>query len=115
MADDRIDHLLVKTRIRIGRFEAAIAHDVWMIEIDRWIKPLALEILIDDGDSGADRTGLQRLERNAQDKMIAAAPAAQRVERVHPERAVDRLVFAKWIRPAEWVAIVGRHHVISTR
>ena len=47
------------------------------------MEALAVEILVDDGDPGADRAGLKHFIRSAQDQMIAAAPAAQRVERIN--------------------------------
>jgi hypothetical protein len=78
------------------------------------VEPFAIEILVDHGNPAAHGSRLQRLERNAQDQMVAAAPAAQRVECVDAQRAIRRLVFTERIRAAEAILVwVGRHHAIS--
>jgi hypothetical protein len=114
VADDRVHHLLVKMRIRITRLEATIAQDVGMIEIERWMEAPPIVAFVDDGDPAADRAGLKPFKRHAQNEVIAAAPAKQGVERVDPEGAVCRLVFTEWILPTERIALLARHHVIST-
>src|SRR5262249_19395794 len=65
LVDDRVDHLLMKSRIGFARLEAAAEENRRLVEIDGLVVALVADVVIDDGDARADRARLERLIRDA--------------------------------------------------
>ena len=95
---DRVDHLLVRLEIHLGRLEPARQQDVRRVEIDsrvghRRLRPVAeldaaAVVLVDDRHEAADRPRLEGLVRDPQRDDVERPEAARRIDGEDAQRAL---------------------------
>jgi hypothetical protein len=102
IARDRIDHLLVKARIVFGRRQAASDQQPTIVQIDRVVEGLIRTVVIDYGETIANRTWFEVFVSNRCGHVVADQPAGARIECVDAQRPFARRRYfrrGKDIRP----------------
>ena len=74
-----IDHLLVETRIGLGRIEPALQQDCRVVEVHRGVEAARVPVVVDDFQPRPHRAGLQRLVVDINARPVAKGAALLRI------------------------------------
>src|SRR6185503_10032740 len=84
---DCIHHLLVKARIGFRRTQPGTNQQVWIFEIDGFVKPLVLAVIVDHRHTLANGTGKEMFVLNFQRHFVSEKFPEARIESVALKRA----------------------------
>src|ERR1700674_5024934 len=88
LACHRIDHLLMKLRVRLARVEATSEQNPWIVKINRSVIALITSVIVDYGKVLADRSWPQGLVSDVEFHVIPKSVSSSGIKGKHLQRPV---------------------------